>query len=131
MSLTHGSPRQHIWTFASGATDSNPTASWVCPCDASINISSYSSINFVGGDYFCETGIHETWMSHYIFHPNDPLWDGEGCSSSSSCCSLHDPPYFVKQLSTPTTDDIEARICLEDRLPDEDIAIELVELYVQ
>ena len=44
VSLTHGSPRKHIWTFANGAEDSNPTEPWVCPCDASINIYNYSSI---------------------------------------------------------------------------------------
>ena len=66
-----------------------------------------------------------------ILYPNDPLWDGENCSSSSSCCSFNNPPYFIKQLSSPTTDDIEARICFNHASSDEDIAVEVVELYVQ
>ena len=130
VSLTHGSPRQHIWTFASGATESNPTWAEVCPCDANFNISVPS---FVGEDYFCESAVHEPWSYyiHSIFHPDDPLWDGENCLASSSCCSLHGPPTFVKELSATTTDDLEARICLSDTLTNDNIAIELVELYIQ
>ena len=130
VSLTHGSPRQHIWTFAAGATEGNPTWDEVCPCDASININVPS---FVGEDYFCESGIDESWSyyQHNRLHPDDPLWDGENCRSSSSCCSLHGPPTFVKELTTPTTDDIEARICLTDTSTNDNIAVEIVELYVQ
>ena len=36
VSLTHGTPRQHIWTFAAGATETQPTWIDVCPCDATI-----------------------------------------------------------------------------------------------
>ena len=33
-SLTHGSPRQHIWTFACGGGEDRPTLDEACPCDA-------------------------------------------------------------------------------------------------
>ena len=36
VSLTHGSPRQHIWTFAAGFFEDRPTRDDVCPCDASL-----------------------------------------------------------------------------------------------
>ena len=39
VSLTHGSPRQHIWTFAAGGSESKPTSVSSCPCDATISIS--------------------------------------------------------------------------------------------
>ena len=102
VSLTHGSPRQHIWTFAAGLSESNPTYTAVCPWDASINM---NIPPFVGEDYFCESGEHERWNVnvHTTFHPDDPLWDGQNCLPSSSCCSLHGPPYFTKQLPAPTT----------------------------
>ena len=113
VSVTHGSPRQHIWTFAAGISEGNPTGTYVCPCDASIDI---RVPPFVGEDYFCESGIHERWdgggSRHRTFHSTDTLWDGEDCLPSSMCCSQHNPPYFIKQLPTPTTDDIEARMCL-------------------
>ena len=49
-SLTHGSPRQHIWTFAASYSESESSRNVACPCDATINIAIPS---FVGGDYFC------------------------------------------------------------------------------
>ena len=130
VSVTHGSPRNHIWTFAAGAAEGSPTRTFVCPCDASIDI---RIPPFVGEDYFCESGVNEAWIRtrHFTFHSNDALWDGEDCLTSSTCCSRRNPPYFVKQLQTPTTEDIEARICLYYNLSDANIAVELVELYVQ
>ena len=84
----------------------------------------------MGDDYFCESGRPVGGSSAILFS-DDPLWDGENCRSSSTCCTFNSPPYFTKQLPTPTTDDIEARICLNEPSWHEDIAIELVELYVQ
>ena len=130
ISVTHSHPRQHIWTFVSGRSERNPTYSDACPCDASLTI---HIPPFVGNDYFCESGVHEPWdySRHHTLHSNDTLWDGENCLSSSTCCSLHNPPYFVKQLPTPTADDIEARVCLYYPSHYTNITVELVELYVQ
>ena len=124
VSLTHGSPRQHIWTFAAGRSEELHTFNDACPCDATINI---NIPPFVGGDYFCESGQNSG--DYGGFFPDDPLWDGDGCTASSTCCSFSNPPYFTKQLPRPTTDDIEARICQYDGR--EDSPIELIELYVQ
>ena len=125
VSLTHGSPRQHIWTFAAGNSEDNPTRDDACPCDASINI---TIPPFVGGDYFCESGINSGYPS-YRLYTEDPLWDGQGCSISSSCCSFNNPPYFTKQLPSPTSDPIEARLCRLDS--DDDSPVEFMELYVK
>ena len=124
VSLTHGSPRRHIWTFAAGASEAGHTWNDACPCDASITI---RVPPFVGDDYFCESGVNAGDRGG--FHPDDPLWDGQNCTSSSTCCSLNTPPYFVKQLPTSTTDSIEARLCLLEG--GEDSPVELIELYVQ
>ena len=124
VSLTHGSPRQHIWTFAAGRSEDRPTYDDACPCDATIDI---TIPPFVGGDYFCESGYPSRSVNG--FYPDDPLWDGKGCSASSTCCSFNSLPYFTKQLPSPTTDDIEARICLLDA--GDDTPIEFIELYVQ
>ena len=130
VSVTHGTPRNHIWTFAAGTSEGPTGSSYSCPCDSTATI---TIPQFVGNDYFCESGINEpyNYNIHRIFHPNDRLWDGEDCLPSSTCCSLHNPPYFVKQLPTSTTDDIEARICVDDPIQHASIAVELVELYVQ
>ena len=131
VSVTHGSPQQHIWTFAAGISEGNPTWVTVCPCDASFDI---HVPPYVGEDYFCESGINEYWVllrHRFLFYPTDTLWDGEDCLPSSTCCSQHNPPYFIKQLPTPTTDAIEARICLHGSARIANIAVELVEMYVQ
>ena len=120
VSLTHGTPRQHIWTFAAGYSEIEPTRVDACPCDATIDI---TIPPFVGGDYFCESGVNSG------SDPNDPLWDGSGCTSSSSCCSFNNPPYFTKRLRNPTSDDIEARLCRLDG--GEASPIEFIELYVK
>ena len=124
VSLTHGSPRQHIWTFAAGSSEAQPTWEDACPCDASISI---TIPPFVGEDYFCESGdLSGSPVGN--FYLDDPLWDGEGCSSNSSCCSFNKPPYFTQQLPSPTSDPIEARLC---RLGLDDSPVEFMELYVK
>ena len=130
VSVTHGTPRNHICTFAAGTSEGPTGSSYSCPCDSTVTI---TIPQFVGNDYFCESGINEpyNYNIHRILHPNDRLWDGEDCLPSSTCCSLHNPPYFVKQLPTSTTDNIEARICVDDAIQYTNIAVELVELYVQ
>ena len=125
VSLTHGSPRQHIWTFASGYNEFHPTYTGVCPCDTTINI---TIPPFVGGDYLCESGWNAGPYG-YLFYPDDPLWDGDGCTANSTCCSFNNPPYFTKAFPSPTTNDIEARICHNSHYGD--TPIEFIELYVQ
>ena len=125
VSLTLGTPRRHIWTFAAGITEAEPTRSNgdQCPCDASITI---RVPPFTGNDYFCESGANARRSGG--FHSDDPLWDGQNCISSSTCCSFNTPPYFIKQLPTHSTENIEARLC---QLDGDDSPVELVELYVQ
>ena len=129
VSVTYGFPRQHIWSFAAGFDESsNPGLT--CPCVAgSTNGNRISS--FVGQNYFCETGITQ-WNSRYIFYPNgDPLWDGQECGPTSSCCTFNSPPWFNVTLSSPTTDDIEVRICGDEAIANEDTPIQFMELYVK
>ena len=126
VSLTHGSPRQHIWTFVDGYSEFGDIND-ACPCDTTVNI---AIPPFVGEDYFCESGWNSDSEPSRVFYSDDPLWDGDGCTASSTCCSFNNPPYFTKQLPSPTTDDIEARICDGSHWSN-DIPIEFIELYVQ
>jgi hypothetical protein len=129
ISLTHGnSPRQHIWTFAAGANEQQLQGPFTCPC---VNGSLATPPSFVGEDYFCETGHNSIHLPRSgIFYP-DPLWDGAGCSVQSACCSFNTPPWFYKQLPQPTTDDIEMRVCTDELRSSEDIAIEIINIYIQ
>ncbi len=93
-----------------------------CPCNQG-NI--FSSHPFVGNDYFCESGVSSRpTYGHSIFYP------GQGCIHDNLCCSLNKPPWFNKTLPTPTTDDIEVRLCLAESATYSNIALEQIELYV-
>ena len=134
VSLTRGGTgsRQHIWTFAAGLTEVdnkcyNIYLSDMCPCDTY----NYNHVPaFVGDDFFCESGLHSAWKRQFILFPDDVLWDGQNCTSNSTCCQLNNPPWFTKNL-TATTDDIELRICTNNSPDHEDVPLELIELYVQ
>ena len=134
VSLTHGSsPRQHIWTFASAFYQGMNIPTRVCSC-SNMAISGVVPPPplFVGNDYFCDAGAAlPGGFPTTVFFSDDPLWDGAGCEPNSMCCSFNHPPWFYKQLPQATTDDIEMRVCLDDSKLNEDIAIEIVEIYVQ
>ena len=87
---------------------------------------------FIETDYFCDTGSREHYESNK-FYDEDPLWDGEGCGPTSSCCQFNNPPWFCKELSHSTSDDIEVRVCSnsETALYNEDTEFEVIELYIQ
>ena len=131
VSLTHGGAgsRQHIWTFAAGATEATHYYPEKCPCD--IVLHDYNRVPaFVGDNFFYESGFHSRW-SGVMFYPNDVLWDGQNCTSNSTCCQLNNPPWFTKNLTNATTDDIELRIYTSNSPRSEDTPLELIELYVQ
>ena len=128
LSLTHGAPgpRQHIWTFASGYTTGIDYL-YPCPCDSN---NTYPSPPFVGNDYFCESVLgQQGWQR--ILYSNATLWDGQVCEGGGTCCKFNNPPWFTKNLTNTTTDDIELRLCMIYGSSRADIAIELLELYVQ
>ena len=130
VSLTHGhTPRKHIWTFAAAlyeAEDGRFTGS-VCECSHSQRAGT-SSPSFVGQDYFCDSGNQMNFR--FTFFDANPLWDGDGCGSESTCCSFNNPPWFHKVLPYPTSDDIEMRVCCDQNRTNEDIAMSSVELYI-
>ena len=137
VSLTHGqSPRQHIWTFAGVRDETTGYYYYKCPC-VNPNLDPKPTLpSFIGNDYFCDTAVETTWSSanFYSIFVSDPLWDGEGCGPTSTCCydpqREVNPPWFVKTLSSSTSDDIEMRLCAPLNTV-QTTPIEIVELYVQ
>ena len=133
VSITHGyHPRKHIWTFAAAYSEiSTSHRGGKCPCtDDQISPSLLPPIpSFVGDNYFCDTGSTTTLSS--IFYPNDPLWDGQGCGSRSTCCTFNTPPWFFKTLSSSISDNLELRICSDEHCASEDTPLEKIELYAQ
>ena len=119
VSITHGSPRSHIWTFAGDRSENNDD----CPCKGGL-----SAPPFVEDNYYCESAYTGPgWDVPVILYTSDPLWDGAGCESEGSCCST--APWFTVDLGNSTSDDIEVRIC-SSNINLEDTPIQLLELYI-
>ncbi|XP_019855032.1 PREDICTED: uncharacterized protein LOC109583938 [Amphimedon queenslandica] len=130
VSITRGSPRQHVWTLANGITDTyNNNPSIICPCATG---SSQTVPSFVGSHYFCESGNHASgWLS--TLYTSDPLWDGQGCGVlEASCCSAPGIPWFHRDYgNTTTTDYIELRVCSDQENANEDSPVGFYEIYVK
>ena len=130
VSLTHGQPRRHIWTYAA-ALQSSPSTNnyWTCPCFS--NNDDDTSPPFVGQDYYCESGTNDS-VRLGMFYPNDTLWDGEQCDGFEvPCCTQSNMPWFIKTLDQSTSDDIELRVCSSEPYPsNEDVPLNLIELYI-
>ena len=113
VSLTHGAAglRQHIWSFAA-AVDTNYRSAWNCACTNTNESWPFQNCfpSFVGSNYFCATGNEGPRSPLTQFHSEDPLWDGEGCGSTNTCCQLNSPPWLCITLPRATMDDIELTI---------------------
>jgi hypothetical protein len=131
VSLTYGSPRQHIWTFAN-ALDEEGVGNDDSRCSCTDPSRPNTTPSFVGIDYFCETGVPpgQTWTSG-TFYADDPLWDGQGCGPTSTCCTFNNPPWFCKQLPQPTNANLEIRLCSANGADVENTPIELIKIYVK
>ena len=124
LSITHGSPRQHIWTYAVGLTDSGNYPAYNCPCAI---VGGPNPSAFVGSHYYCESGAGSTWG--FVYYLSDVLWNGAGCSAGNTCCSDPKLPWFYRQLSLTTQDDIEVRSCM-NAFENEAVLITDLELYI-
>ncbi len=129
ISITHGKhPRKHIWSLATSWTDyRDDSYRAVCPCAKGRGPQPPS---FVGNNYYCETGQY--WPSKKRFDAEDPLWDGQGCSDGEKdCCKPADLPWFCVDLPRGTTDDVEVRVCADERKSNEDLYLESLQIIVQ
>ena len=132
VSLTYGNPRQHVWTFVAAFGEYNVGYRSACPC-TDVNYQNTAVIpSYVGNDYFCETGVPPNQhLIFEMFYADDPLWDGQGCGPTSTCCSFNNPPWFCKRLPQSTSDDLEIRACGYGDGSRVNTPVELVELYVK
>ncbi len=128
ISITHGSPRRHIWSLATswtGYLKKGYTA--VCPCAAGKGTPPPA---FVGDNYFCEVGQY--WSSRKKIDAADPLWDGEGCGRDEErCCEAPGLPWFCTDIPGGSHYDIEVRVCADQATTDEDLLWQSLEMYIQ
>ena len=132
VSITHGNPREHLWTYAVGHFEGTryvTPQSEFCPCEHASNL---FIPPYVGAYWYCESGDNYfRGSSGYNLFPDDPLWDGEGCRQPNLCCQHDGPLYFVRELPSPSTDPIEVRICNYRSSQYSDVLIANLELYVK
>ena len=134
VSITRGSPRRHIWTFAASLLDTyNPSqfgGRTQCPCSSSVGDPNYKP-DFIGDDYYCESGAHgTTW--ELVLYSEDPLFDNRDCGPlETECCNRGLLPYFYKDIGKKTVDDLEFRICADQGKLDEDTHVSVIELFIR
>ena len=137
VSITRGSPCQHVWTLMAGLSSSG-THPWTgdsrynCPCSQGSTQNSTLQ-SFIGNDYYCESGNPATGGTfQFILYPSDPLWDSKGCGSlEGNCCTAPGLPWFHKVLNATTTDYLELRVCADQKTKYEDVPVSFYELYVK
>ena len=83
VSITQGSPRKHLWTYANGASEDVIEINR-CSCARS-NPSHTSYVpDFVGGSGF------STHFQIGVVAWDDPLWDGLSCvNPNNKCCEKY------------------------------------------
>ena len=133
--LTHGptGSRQHIWSFVGAYYEQDPNyrTDVTCPCTNTGVSWPHQVPSFINNDYFCDTGNTGPGNNGTTYYADDPLWDGEGCISTDTCCEFNSPPWFCKSLSQPINDDLEIRNCYADGSRTADKLITLVDIYVK
>ena len=133
VSITRGSPRQHVWTYAIGLQEnyyysSSSPGIYICPCGAT---STQQVPSFVGSDYYCESGCPDNFQLSTIYS-NDVLWDGQQCGVlETDCCTAPNQPWFHKVLDTATSDAIEIRMCINQPTGNENVLVSLYDVYVK
>ena len=125
LSVTHGNPRSHIWTFVAGISKGGNYPNYNCPCAL---YPGTAAPPFVGENYFCESAISGGFQNG-VWYLDDPLWDSQGCASGSTCCN-RGGPWFTTTLSQEVSDDMEVRWCFGENTANEDIGVEQLEIYV-
>ncbi len=130
ISLTYGrNSRQHIWSFIGYTSAAYPN----CPCSTN---AARTTPSYIGENYFCESGTADLEVDPAETFVNDPIWDGQNCESTQDpgCCTrgdLGNGEWFYREFTVPFTPDVELRICTDGTIDDEDIGLQLLELYFQ
>jgi len=126
VSITYGSPRQHIWTYVSGL---NRTGGNTCPCWGGKR-----PPTFVGESYTCDSGNYTSTYQSVWYQA--PLWDGDsagvvgpsGDLGPGGCQPPTNPGWFQVKLPQETSDPIEVRILFDSC--DENVALTELKLWV-
>ena len=127
VTLTHSTPAEHIWTFAAATNNKMFATDFFCPCNpsAAANLR-VGTVEFADSNYFCDVADSVAEKT---------LWAGD-CGELETdvpeCCNVNGPPFFVSTLTSLTSANVDARLCLDGNAGSisEDLFIQRMELYV-
>ena len=128
ISITHGTPRTHLWSYVAGSSEQFITTSHRCPCARPDPTDRSDVPSFVGEDFYCESGFSGINYENRIVW-EDPLWDGQGCfASGNQCCNRYG--WFHREIPA-TSDNIEVRWCADAPYTNnEDVLTDQLEIWV-
>ena len=127
VSITHGTPRTHLWSYGTGRSEKYSSISGRCPCTGPDPTDRSRVPAFVGEDFYCESGFSGSNAENRVAW-EDPLWDGQGCfASGNQCCNRYG--WFHREIPT-TSDNIELRWCADTGRTDEDVLTDQMEIWV-
>ena len=135
VSITHGTPRKHIWTLMAGLSENNNlnnggnTVVLVSKVVNSLLIFNH----LLGMTISVKQDSQLITLELTVLYTSDPLWDGNQCGSlEQNCCNISSLPWFHKVLSSnTTTDDIELRVCCDESTDNEDVPLNFYEIFVK
>ena len=116
--------------YAAGDAESGGSHPSSCPSHSSATQPPFRNLAAIlcGDHYFCEAG--NVGGAENQWYPDDPLWDGAGCPNGNTCCDPPNLPWFNRMIDPPFTADIELRLCRDEAATNEDLSVELFELFV-
>lgn len=121
ISITHGIPRRHIFTYAA-------TLWWgSCPCR-----DGRPGPAFVGNSSYCGDQVlapEEDWKEKW--YTNNILWQAATGCIDFECVNDFRPWFSVETTNGVTSDPVEIRSCQDQHYPDEAIGIAHLEIYVR
>ena len=127
VSITHGTPRTHLWSYAAGITEQFSSIDHRCPCARPDPTDRSDVPSFVGEDFYCESGFSGSNYEDRIAW-EDPLWDGQGCfASGNQCCNRYG--WFHREIPA-TSDNIEVRWCAFLGYNNVDVLTDQLEIWV-
>ena len=112
LSVTYGSPRNHIWTLQQDGHQVLTTLPQTpTPAPVPIILSLFQMHPHLWEKIiFCESGENSIFgYPEEVWYLDDPLWDSQGCPSGSTCCD-RGGPWFTTTLSQEVRDDVEMRM---------------------
>ena len=107
VSITHGTPRQHIWTVTFS------TNHIALNCSTCVR----NKPSFVSNHYSCEELLVNC--------------STDQCRIAGQRQCVANEEFFYRDLPHATSDNLEVRVCRDETQGNEDISISLLEVYVQ